>query len=34
MNFFVRDNEHEKKILTVTERVKHLHNICKVLIKQ
>ena len=34
MNFFVRDNEHEKEISAVTKRVKHLHDICKMLAEQ
>ena len=33
MNFFVENNEHEKEVSAVTERVKHLHDICKVLVK-
>ena len=33
INFFIRDDEHKKEIFTATERVKHLHDICKVLVK-
>ena len=31
INFFIRDDEHKEEIFAVTERVKHLYNICKAL---
>ena len=33
MNFFIRDDKHEKEVSAATERIKHLYDICKVLVK-